>query len=174
MSALDLIMENPLIIVSMGIGTAILLAAALLLVVGLVRPRLAARGRQRALEREAQRLALDEAADADDELEDTVPAPPSSWGRDQTRVVSLSTGQVASDVPVEIEDADDTEELEEDVSEEMKDMLSSVFVEESEDHRYTVLLQDQEIPTLDELAALSNKIAARLALAKSPTRRTSL
>lgn len=156
MSLTDLILENPLILVSMGAALLVFAAAGVLLLISVLRPILAERQRQQTLRREA--LLLAQAEEEDDALEDTMPAPPVTWNKTPQ---GPATAQAGTDEVQASEDSED--EKDEEVSEEMQSILSSVFAEEGETHRYAVLLRDQDIPSGQELAALSQNLAARLA-----------
>jgi hypothetical protein len=155
MSLFDMILGQKLILLSLAVSIAPLLAAALILLVSRLKRRLAGRARsRRVLMAQQQRQAAVEVPG-----ENVVP--PQSGGQ------SVQPG-AAPPVPLSPEEQPSEEQPQVEPASAVQDILSSVFTDGDASEQYAALLQTIEDVDVTQLAAMCSQVGDQLRISRSP------
>ncbi|MBZ0296209.1 MAG: hypothetical protein K8L99_26860 [Anaerolineae bacterium] len=151
MSLLELILDQQLIVITLGAAAGLLLIAVLAIVGMRVRALVmrlrAKKSKKKAIEKARRQRAIAHRAAANEEVVETAAA--------------NKQGEAGS-AEADEEDEDEDEEEEPAIPPGMQDILSNVFADDQAASRYEALLKGTEPIDMDELAAFTQQIAARL------------
>jgi type II secretory pathway pseudopilin PulG len=168
-SLVEMILDQKLILLSIGLAIAPLLAAATLIVVSRMRKNADRRARakraqaaaRQAVIASAQQAAASPAPDASVRVESKPPV------AIQSSAVPVKTGPVQPEQPQEQPSEDATEQAVPE-SPEMQDILSSVFAEDDVSTHYGALLEGLDEVDTSELVTLCNQIAHCMRAGSAP------
>ena len=159
MSILDLILGQKIILLTLGLALAPLLAAALLSLLARVRLQYARRAARRQLAA-ALRVQVDEHQNTGQPVTITEEAVAEIHGPIASTPASDPVLEPEADnSKLALDDQPDSEEL---VSSDMQDLLSSVFGDDEAASYYKILLQDSDDVTTSALVELSQEILGQL------------